>query len=499
MIRKRQQVVVIGAGLGGLAIAARLARAGCEVTVFEKQNQPGGRLGLIQHGLFRFDTGATLYLMPEIFEQTFAELGRRRADYYDLLRVDPNYRIHYHDGDSILLQSDLSAMLPELERFEPGVFPRYLAFLAEGGRNYDTAVQRFLGRNLNSLAEFFAPAHLPLMFRLRVLEKHYARAAHYFRSEKLRRAMTFQTMYLGSSPFDALATYTLLQYTELARGIHFPRGGMYAVTEAFVRILEEEGARLLCGIAVKEIILEGRRATGVLLEDGTPVPADVVVANADVPYVYDQLVPHPAAARQARRLKRHQYTSSAIMFYWGLNRRYERELPVHHNILLAEDYRGSFEQIFRGYSAPRDPSFYISSPVRTDPTFAPPGQESWVVLVPVGHLVEGVEVDWPQQVRRVRAHILQRLAKLGMPDIQEHIVFEQCFTPRYYSDALNLMKGSAFSLAHNLAQVGYFRPHNKADGFERLYFVGGSTHPGTGLPLVLISARLTAERLLQEC
>ena len=490
-------VVVIGAGIGGLAVAARLAHAGWKVTVFEKQDKPGGRVGSVVHQGFHFDTGPTLYLMPEVFDQTFSDLDRRCEDYYELIKVNPNYRIHFHDGDHIQLQSDLTAMERELNRFEPGVMTRYLEFLAEGGRSYDVSLKKFLSRNFRSLGEFFAPAHLPLMFQLRVLKKHYAETARYFHSDKLRRALTFQTMYLGSSPFDSLATYTLLQYTELVNGIYFPRGGLYAVVEAFARILREQGVELICDAPVKEILLEGRRATGVLLEDGTRVAADAVVANADLPYVYDALLPHPDARQEAGRLKRKKYTSSAVMFYWGLDRRYERELPVHHNIFLAEDYKGSFEQIFSGYRAPVDPSFYVSAPARTDPSYAPPGQESLVVLVPVGHLEDGVQIDWPQQSAAIKAHVLRRLADFGVTDLQRHLVFEACYTPRYYRDALNLMKGSAFSLAHDFLQVGYFRPHNKADRFENLYFVGGATHPGTGVPIVLISAKLTAERVMQ--
>ena len=493
----QRRVVIVGAGLGGLALGARLARAGCRVTVIEKQAEPGGRLGCLEHGDYRFDTGATLYLMPEFFEQTFADLGRRRADYYDLIKVDPNYRLHFADGSTLDLSTDMAALQAELERFEPGAMRGALAFLAEGGRCYDAAVRTFLSRNFRGPFEFFAPKHVPLMFEMRVFQRHYARACRYFRSDKLRQAMTFQTMYLGASPFEALATYLLLQYAELVRGIYLPRGGMYRVTRALARVLQEEGGELRCGATATEIVLQGRRAIGVRLADGAKLEADAVAANADVPYVYDRLLSHPDAAREAQRLKRYQYTSSAVMFYWGLDRRYERELPRHHNIFLSADYRGSFEQIFQQYRAPENPSFYISSPVRTDTGYCPAGKEAWVVLVPVGHLVEGVAADWQQQAAVIRAHVLRRLAAAGMADVAEHIRFEGCYTPCYWSEALNLAKGSAFSLAHGFTQVGYFRPHNRADRFENLYFVGAGTHPGTGLPLVLASARLTAERILR--
>jgi phytoene desaturase len=495
---ENKHIVVIGAGLGGLAVAARLARQGYKVTVFEKQDKPGGRSGIIQHDGFHFDTGPTLYLMPEVFDQTFSDLGRRREDYYELFKVNPNYRIHFHDGDSIVLQTDMTALQREMDRFEPGVFHRCLEFLAEGNYAYDISLKKFLGRNFRSLFEFFAPAHLPLMFQLRVMKKHYAETARYFHSDKLRRAMTFQTMYLGSSPFDSLATYTLLQYAEMVKGIYFPKGGVYAVVKALEHILDEEGVELVCDTPVQEISLVGHSVKGVILADGTHVAADAVVANADLPYVYDQLLPHPEAKRYAAGLKRKKYTSSAVMFYWGLDRRTEKELPIHHNIFLAEDYRGSFDQIFREYRAPVDPSFYVSAPTRTDPSYAPPGKESLVVLVPVGHLEDGVQMDWQQQTDHIKAHVLRRLADLtGLADLEKHIVYETVYTPRYYSEGLNLMKGSAFSLAHNFLQVGYFRPRNKADKFKNLYFVGGATHPGTGLPIVLISAKLTCERVIQ--
>jgi phytoene desaturase len=493
----KQHIIVIGAGLGGLAAAARLAHEGFRVTVYEKQERPGGRSGIVRHNGFHFDTGPTLYLMPEVFEQTFAELGRRREDYYELLKVDPNYRIHFHDGDSIVLQTDMTALETEMERFEPGSFNRCLEFLAGGAYAYDVSLKKFLGRNFHSLFEFFAPAHLPLLFQLRVFKKHYAETSRYFTSDKLRRAMTFQTMYLGSSPFDSLATYILLQYTETVRGIYFPRGGVYAVVEAFERILQEQGVELVCNTAVREIMLDGNRAIGVVLEDGTRVPADIIVANADLPYVYDRLLPHPAAKHEAKNLKQKKYTSSAVMFYWGLDRRFDKEMPIHHNIFLAEDYRGSFDQIFREYRPPVDPSFYVSAPARTDPNYAPPGQDSLVVLVPVGHIDEGVEIDWPKQVQQIKTLVLNRLGQIGVRDLERHIVFEACYTPRYYSEGLNLMKGSAFSMSHNFLQVGYFRPHNKADRFENLYFVGGGTHPGTGLPIVLISAKLTTARIME--
>ena len=485
--------LVIGAGIGGIAAAARLARSGYRVTVLEKNAGPGGRCDRLVRDGHRFDIGPTLFLMPEIFAETYAALGERMTDHLDLRRIDPTYRIRFDDGTQLALTSDLNALQPQLEAIEPGSFGGLLRYLAEGHTHYHVSLRRFVGRNFYSYADYFSPQNLPLLFQLKALVKHYDNVGHYFRDPHLKAAFTFQNMYLGLSPYQAPATYSLIQYTELADGVWFPMGGLYRVIQSLESIARANGVVFRYNTPVKQIEVDGRRATGVRLQDGTRLVADVVVANADLPYVYRDLLPDRRAAEQ---LERKNYTCSAIMFYWGVDKRFPR-LGVH-NVFLAGDYRASFDRIFGDHSLPAEPSFYVHAPARVDPGAAPAAQDTLFVLVPVGHLDASAAQDWDALQSRARASVLRRLAQEGMSDLAQHLKFEVSYTARDWQSLYNLAKGSAFSLSHDFWQVGYLRPHNRHARYRNLYFVGGSTHPGTGLPIVLISARLTTERILKE-
>jgi phytoene desaturase len=316
---------------------------------------------------------------------------------------------------------------------------------------------------------------------------------HYFRDPRLKAAFTFQNMYLGLSPFDAPATYSLLQYTELADGVWFPLGGMYRISQSLAAIGERLGARYLYNAPVAQIELEGGRATGVRLEDGRRLQAEVVVANADLPYVYDRLLPD---RRAAERLKRLQYTSSTLMYYWAVDKVYP-EL-AHHNVFLGGDYRASFDRIFADHTLPDQPSFYVHVPNRTDPSAAPEGNDNLMVLVPVGHLDESVEQDWDALRARARQAVLDRLRQIGVEGIDAHLKFEVHYGPHDWRRLYNLTHGAAFGLGHNFTQVGYLRPQNRHRRYDNLYFVGACTHPGTGLPPVLLGAGLVEERVVDE-
>jgi phytoene desaturase len=494
-MKKPKSVVVIGAGIGGLAAAGRLAKQGIRVSVFEKGTLPGGRTGKLEQDGFRFDTGPTLFLMPEVFADTYAELGERMEDHLDLVRLDPTYRVRFNDGSSLDLTSDLHAMQSRLERIEPGAFESFLKFMAEGGRNYRLSLAHFVGRNFLSLGEYFSPGNLPLLFQLKALVKHASNTARFFRDPRLQAAFSFQNMYLGLSPYEAPATYTLLQYTELADGIWFPRGGMYRVIESLEAIAKKLGVEFHYSTPVAKIVVRGGQATGVTLENGEHIEADVVIANADLPYVYERLLPESG---DAERLKKKKYTSSALMFYWGVRGERSPEL-LHHNVFLADhQYRSSFDRIFRDLTLPDDPSFYVCAPTRTEPTFAPEDGDSLMVLVPVGHVNEKDPQDWKALEERAKETVLQTLEAQGVRDLGKRIVFEKRYGPRNYQEELNLAKGAAFGLSHNFLQVGYLRPHNRHPRLENLYFAGASTHPGTGLPIVLLSAKLSVERILKE-
>lgn len=490
--------LVIGAGLGGLAAAARLARHGYRVTVLEKNARPGGRCGQLVRDGHRFDTGPTLLLMREVFEELYRALGARLEDHLTLRRIDPTYRIRFDDGLVLALTSDQDVMRQQLEAIEPGSFSRLQAYLAEGRRHYDLALERFVGRNFFSLADYFSPANLPLLFQLKALVKHYPHLGHFLHDPRLRAAFSFQDMYLGLSPFDAPATYSLLQYTELIGGVWYPLGGLYRVVESLAELAQLLGVQLAYETPVAQIVVEQGRAAGVRLEDGSHLAAEVIVANADLPYVYRCLLSAGEAddRAEAERLARLKYTSSAIMFYWGVDRQYP-QLDTH-NVFLSGDFQAGFERIFADHSLPGSPSFYVHAPQRVDPTAAPAGQDSLYVLVPVGHLDAAQPQDWGDLVRRARQAVLVRLAQEGLTDLASHLKFECCFTPLDWQTHYHLEKGAGFGLSHDFWQVGYLRPHNRHARYPNLYFVGSSTHPGTGLPMVLLSARLVVDRILAE-
>lgn len=491
--RSQPTALIIGAGLGGIATAARLATNGYRVIVLEKNAAPGGRCNRIIKDGHRFDIGATLFLMPEIFRQTYEALGERMEDHLDLRRIDPTYAVHFADGAEVSLTGDLNSLQEQLEGFEPGSFGGLLRFLEEGRAHYRLALDKFVGRNFLHAWDYFNPLNLKLIWDLKPLVRHYTNIGHYFHDPHLKAAFSFQNMYLGLSPFDAPATYSLVQYTELAGGVWFPMGGMYRLVESLVRIAEEKGVRFLYDAPVEKIEVEGNRATAVRLKNGIRLEADVIAANADLPYVYSELLPHDPEVKHLNRLR---YTCSTIMFYWGVDRVYPQFDT--HNVYISPDYKGSFETIFRSRGLPDEPSFYVHAPARVDPSSAPSGQDTLFVLVPVGHLDSHRKQDWADMKRRARSAVLRRLASMGIRDLEEHIKFEVAYTPKSWRSLYNLKRGSAFGLSHNFLQVGYMRPHNRHARYRNLYFVGSSTHPGAGLPMVLLSARLTTERILRE-
>lgn len=535
--------VVIGAGAGGIATAARLAKAGYEVTVLEKNDFIGGRCSLLyaqsQHtppdssGLqqrYRFDQGPSLLLLPNLFRETFHDLDTSlEAEGVDLLRCPINYQIFFHDGEVFKPTTDLAAMKNEIERYEGKEgFESYLAWMAESHRHYEVSVEHVLHKNHDSIFKVATPFFARLALKLHPFESIYSRASRYFRTDRLRRVFTFATMYMGMSPFDAPSTYSLLQYTEAAEGIWYPRGGFQTVLARLVEVGTRLGVKYRLCTPVKQVLTspDGGTATGVLLENGETILADAVVVNADLVYAYSNLLPGSAtkpgfssainapkanekAAAYAKSLRQRDASCSSISFYWSLSRKIP-ELNVH-NIFLADQYKESFDAIFQRQTLPDDPSFYVNVPSRIDPSAAPEGCDAIIVLVPVGHFLRSkgheaevpadqAEQDWDTVVARARAAVVATItARTGVaPGWEESIVHEMVNTPQTWEDKFNLDKGAILGLSHNFFNVLCFRPTIRAQGVKNAYFVGASTYPGTGVPIVLAGAKLTTEEIFKD-
>ena len=490
---KPASVIVIGAGVGGIAAATHLAHRGVHVTVLEKNSRPGGRCDRFSRDGHHFDSGPTLFVMPLVYEAEFAALGVSVHDVLKLRQVDPTYHLVFDDGSQLALTSNLRSMREQLEAMRPGSFEGFLRYLDEGHRHYELAMQRLVNRDFRKASEFFNLRNVPLAFSLKPLVPHYSNMSNYFDDPRLKSAFTFQDVYMGLSPFEAPSTFSMMSYTELAHGAWYPEGGMYQVVEALFEIAKSAGVEFRFETSVERIETNGRATRGVILADGTHLPADAVLANADLPYVYDDLLPdRDLAAEQSRK----RFSCSTISFFWGVDKPYPALGP--HTLFIADDYRQNFDSIIGHLTLPENPSLYVHAPARIDPSMAPDGQDTLIAIVPVGHMDEKGGQDWPALRDRARESVFSRLALLGIHDLEGHIKFEVNYNPLSWRKRYNLMKGSTHGLSHNLMQLGYFRPSNRHPRYHNLYFVGASTHPGTGIPTALISARLAATRMLEE-
>jgi phytoene desaturase len=411
----------------------------------------------------------------------------------NLQQVDPAYHLIFDDNSTLELTTDMKRMQEQLEDIELGSFQGYLRYLDEGYRHYQLAMERLVNRDFRKATDFFALDNIPLLHQLKPLAKHYDNMSNYFDHPRLKAAFTFQDVYMGLSPFEAPATFSMMQYTELAHGVWYPKGGMYRVVEALVEMAKEAGVTFNFGKAVEQIVVKGSRVTGIVLEDGRCLDADAIVANGDLPYVYQKLLPSNGLGE---KMNRKRYSCSTVSFFWGVDKTYP-ELPPH-TLFLADDYRANFDSIINDLDIPNDPSLYIHAPTRLDASMAPPGEDTVIAIVPVGHLDDTGEQDWQSIRHKARQAVFNKLSRLGIHDLEEHLKFEVNYTPLSWRKRYNLVKGATHGLGHNLTQLGYMRPRNRHADYHNLYFAGASTHPGTGVPTVLISGRHTATRLLEE-
>jgi len=490
----KKSAVIIGAGIGGIATAIYLAKKGYYVSVFEKNSSPGGRCGQLIRDGHRFDLGATMLMMPEIYREIFDSLCIPLFEKNEIKPLDNLYKIYFDNNEIITFTTDKEKMKLQHEKIEPGSYEKSRKYVADGYEIFQIGINKLIGRNFDNVFQFANFRNIGMLIKLKTYISNWRYVKRFFSNPHLRMAYTFQNIYVGQSPFSSPALFSMVPAAELTEGSFFPIGGMFTIVETLLAEAITAGVSFSYNKPVKNIRVSGKKAESIILEDGSEIKADVVVANADLPYVYRKLLPEKG---KSRRLDRKKYSCSAICFHWGLDKTYPQ--MGHHSVFLSDGFREGLDRIFKDKSISDHPSFYIHAPARTDPAAAPSGQDTLSFIVGSGHVDKMKKQDWDKLKKKTHTAVVQRLKQLGLEDIEDHIKFEICYTPESWENACNITRGSVFgSLAHNLMQMGYFRPHNQHSRYKNLFFVGGSTHPGNGIPNVLLSAKLTSERILKN-
>lgn len=488
-----RSVLIIGAGPGGLAAALMLAHAGMRVKIVERLPRVGGRCSAIEEDGFRFDLGPTFFLYPTVLERIFNLIGRRLQDEVSLVRLDPQYRLVFGQGGEMRCTPDIERMEHEIRRLAPGDVPglrRYLADNREKLERFKPCLESpFL--SWRSLLSWRLMKLLPILRPWRSLDSELSR---YFSDPRVRLAFSFQSKYLGMSPFRCPSLFSILSYLEYEFGVHHPIGGCNAVSEAMARVAEEMGVEIALEEEVQQVYFEGKKAVGVRTNRGEHF-ADALVINADFASAMTRLVPDHLRRRWTdRKIAKKKYSCSTFMMYLGIEGRHD-ELD-HHTIYTSRDYVGNLADIESRHVLSDDPSFYVQNACVTDPSLAPDGMSTLYVLSPVTH--QHPNVDWAKEKQVYRQRLLKQLRKIGIEDIEKRIVFEKIVTPADWQNQYEVYRGATFNLAHNLGQMLHMRPRNRFEDLDSVYLVGGGTHPGSGLPVIYESARITSRLLLQD-
>jgi phytoene desaturase len=486
-------IVIIGAGVGGLSAAIRLAAQGKQVLVLEKNDHAGGKMSQHQAQGYRWDSGPSVITMLPVFEELFQAAGKDLADYLTLQPVDPLTRYFYPDGTQLDLYRDLPATLEQIEQIAPRDVDGYRRFLA-----YAAEIHRITGPvfiydqppQFSTLLKV-RPGDMRRVDAMRTMQQ--AIESH-VRSPHLRQLLGRFATYVGASPYLAPATLNVIAHVELNEGVWYPQSGIYSIALALQRLAQELGVEIRTGCQVEHIEVFGRRARGVELADGSLIPAAAVIANLDVTLVYENLLPQlPGVRKQLATLREQESSCSGFILLLGVQG--EHPELAHHNIFFSSNYRREFEQIFHRGVPPDEPTIYVSISARSTPGDAPPGCENWFVLVNAPPL--GLNYDWDAQSEAYSSTVLDWLAQRGY-DVRQNLAYQQVITPLDLEKMSNTRGGALYGTSSNNRWAAFRRPHNRCPDVGGLYFAGGTTHPGGGVPMVILSGKVASQLLLED-
>jgi phytoene desaturase len=481
-----QKVVVVGAGLAGLSAALRLAGAGRDVTVIERESVPGGRNGLLNKDGYAFDTGPTVLTMPSLIQDAFSAVGEDMKDWLELMPVSPLYRAFYADGTQIDVHADTKAMEQEIRE-------KVSASEAEGYRDYVDFVTKlykyemndFIDRNIDSPLNLLTP-NLARLIALGGFRKLSPKVNQFLKDPRLQKVYSFQAMYAGVSPQQALAIYAVIAYMDSVNGVFFPKGGMHAVPRALAAAAAKHGVKFEYGTSVTSLEVENSRVKAAITDKGQRFECDAIVMNPDLPVVWKSLL-----KKEPLSIKRLKYSPSCVTLLVGSSKKYDH--VAHHNIHFGESWDGVFDELINKKTLMSDPSVLVTIPTHDDPSLAPAGKQSYYVLFPTPNL--DADIDWNKQKGPYRDQMIRTLEERGYDGFGDAIEVETMTTPLDWQ-AQGMERGAPFASAHTFFQTGPFRPRNIAAGFENVVFAGSGTQPGVGVPMVLISGRLAAERIV---
>ena len=489
-----RKVAIVGAGPGGLAAAILLACSGVDVTVIEKRSQVGGRTSTIKRDGFKFDTGPTFFLYPRVLREIFCAAGFDLEAEIPMVRLDPQYRLVYGSGGELLATPNVEQMSREIAKLSPHDAQGFYRFLSENRTKLEKFVP-FLETPFESWRDLVHPDMLRLLPLLRPWRSLDADLRSYFDDERVRLSFSFQSKYLGMSPFSCPSLFSILSFLEYEHGVFHPIGGCGSVSEAMARVARSLGVRILLDEPVEELVFEGRKAVGVRTAN-RKIAADSVVVNADFADAMRRMVPDKLRRKWTdKKIQSKRYSCSTFMMYMGIEGTYED--VSHHTIYLAKDYKQNLRDIEENHRlSTDDPSFYVQNACVTDRTLAPKGMSTLYMLLPVTH--DTGSIDWATEQPRFRRLALEQLEKIGIHDVEPRIRTEKILTPQHWNEDYGLYRGATFAMSHSLRQMLHMRPHNRFEDLDSVYLVGGGTHPGSGLPVIFESARITSRLLLED-